>query len=109
MSTDDLDAKCRMPGTEGSMWRLVRQWSPNGVPVWLEGEIRLGTPPMSAIRAMAEVTAGAVFGFAINMSDPPRVMWEVQDYVRNSLAQKMHRQVHKRTPSGVFLPPDTLS
>lgn len=105
---DDLEAKCRMPGPEGAMWRLVKAWSPNAIPIWLEGEMRAGTAAKDATRAVTEVMAGAAFGFSINMSAPDAARRQIEQGFAASLRIKFDRYNGRVTPGGIFMPPNKL-
>lgn len=72
MDEIELTKLCLKPGMEGSLWRLIREWDPDKVALWVKREKRAGLGPEEAVQCVAEVMAGACFVLAQSMTGDKR-------------------------------------
>lgn len=102
----DIDLLCNVPGPEGVMWRLVKQWNPDGISTWMAGEGVRGTPIDHMLRAFGNLLSAAAFGFALNTDNPREAMMGpggIIQHFQASLQAKVN--AHKaKMPSGIIMP-----
>lgn len=108
----EIDILCTKPGVEGVLWRLVKQWNPDDIEAWLKGEQVRATDVHDLSRALGELLASVIMGYAVNTTDPrdavsgPR---GVLAHLNRSLQAKVNRHREHKSPGGVFLPPETIN
>lgn len=114
MTPEEIEAKKGMQGPEGALARLLLALPINDLQPWVEGEIIRNTHHYEIARCIAEWCSGAIFGLAL-MSDNPETVIRgngvhrgMLDLIDISLTKKLNRHVRRKTPGGLFLPPDTL-
>lgn len=105
----EIETLGTMPGVEGVMWRLVKHWNPDDIEAWLKEEQARGTDVNDLSRAIGEVMAGVIMGYAVNTTDPRDAVAGPKGVVacfNRSLQAKVNRHREHKTPGGVFLPPE---
>jgi len=114
VTPEEIEQKKGLQGPEGALARLLITLPIDNLEPWVNGEILRGTRDYDIARCVAEWCAGAIFGLALK-SDSPEVVIRgtvahsgMLDIIDTSLRKKMNRHTSRKTPGGVFLPPDTL-
>lgn len=104
----EIDEHCLRPGPEGTLWRLVKHWNPDGIGDWMVGEHVRGTPAPELGRCLGELMAAAVFGFGQQTDNPRDAMLGPHGIVQSfqqALQSKVDRHRIMQSEGGVFLPP----
>lgn len=103
----NIDQLAMQPGVEGSLFRLVKEWNPDGVGRWLQAERLRQTPAMDLPRCVGQVMAAAVYGFGLSMNDGAAAVTGPHGVIRffeRDLQRKISTGTVTRTAGGIYVP-----
>jgi hypothetical protein len=92
-----------LPGAEGALHRLCAIWDPERIGMWLQAEHTMQTEVQDLAVAMGNMLAGALWGFALNTSEPREAGKHVTKVFEAALQKKVNT-FNTKSPGGVYMP-----
>lgn len=93
---------CNLPGPEGVLWRLIREWNPDQITNWMRIEEAKGTPLDQATFALGNLLGTVAYVYVQNTGDR-----SIVDAFQRSLQAKINAD-KRRSGGGIILPTDAV-